>query len=75
MVVYQKVRIDILAFDLKEYENRSKTFEDEIKNLIVINAPEVNRDTREYLAKRIDILRLQYECTLLNRMNKDLIGK
>lgn len=64
-----------MAFSLKEYENRSKTFEDEVKNLIHISAPSISRDTREFLAKRIDILRLQYERTLLNRMNKDFIGK
>lgn len=57
---------------LKFYEGRSNGFTAEVKNLLKINVPDIEPVIAEYLAGRIDIIRLQYEAALIRKLNKTL---
>lgn len=57
---------------LNFHENRSQAFESEVKNLIYIEIPKIKPVVAEYLAKRIDIMRLRYEADMLKHLNQSL---
>lgn len=61
--------------DFDFYVKRSEAFEAEVKNLLKITIPKIDTPTVDYLVKRIDVLRMQYEKVLVDRYIKWVVEK
>lgn len=61
--------------DFEFYKKRSEAFEAEVKNLLKITIPKIDTPTADYLAKRIDLKRMEYEKVLINRFGGWLDGR
>lgn len=57
----------VMDADFDFYVKRSEAFEAEVKNLLKITIPKIDTPTADYLAKRIDLKRMEYERVLVDR--------
>lgn len=54
------------------YKARSREFEYEVKNQLNMAIPHLDPDIADYLAKRLDLIRLVYEKELMKRFEKNV---